>query len=97
MTQCSIDALFYSMKYEGSAARVAQAEKFFYNFSWAEQLALVGWYGTNEEAIEAMAGTLAKVQQEFKNLEVDNKNVFDALVEWVRSEEFYDLHCPMAK
>jgi hypothetical protein len=37
------------------------------------------------------------VQQEFKNLEGDNKIVFDALVEWVRSEEFYDLHCPMAK
>jgi hypothetical protein len=97
MTTHSIAALFSSMKYEGSSARVAQADKFFDTFNWAEQLALVGWYGTKEEAVDAMAGTLAQVQQEFKNLEGDNKNVFDALVEWVRSEEFYDLHCPMAK
>jgi len=92
-----IAALFYKVKQEGSAARVAQADKFFDTFNWAEQLALVGWYGTKEEAVEAMAGSLERVKAEFKNLESDNPNVFNALVEWVKSEEFYDLHCPMAK
>ncbi len=92
----TIAALFNKMKQEGSAARVAQADKFFDTFNWAEQLALVGWYGTKEDAVDAMAGSLEQVKAEFKNLEVDNHNVFDALAEWVRSEEFYDLHCPMA-
>ena len=93
----TIAALFYSIKQEGQAARVAHAGKFFETFNWAEQLALVGWYGTKEEAVEAMAGSLEKVKAEFKNLELDNPNVFDALAEWVKSEEFYDLHCTMAK
>jgi hypothetical protein len=92
-----ITALFNKVKQEGSAARVAQADKFFDSFNWAEQLALVGWYGTKEDAVDAMAGSLEQVKAEFKNLESDNSNVFDALVEWVKSEEFYDLHCPMAK
>lgn len=91
-----IAALFNKVKQEGSAARVAQADKFFDSLNWAEQLALVGWYGTKEEAVDAMAGSLEQVKAEFKNLESDNPNVFDALVEWVKSEEFYDLHCPMA-
>ena len=92
-----IAALFNKMKQEGCAARVAQADKFFDTLSWAEQLAMVGWYGTKEDAVDAMAGSLEQVKAEFKNLESDNPNVFDALVEWVKSEEFYDLHCAMAK
>jgi len=90
----TIAALFNKMKQEGSAARVAQADKFFDTFDWAEQLALVGWYGTKEEAVDAMAGSLEKVKEEFKYLE--NENVFDTLSKWVQSEEFYNLHCPMA-
>ena len=88
----TIAALFYSIKQEGQAARVAHAGKFFETFNWGEQLALVGWYGTKEEAVEAMAGSLEKVKEEFKYLE--NENVFDTLSKWVQSEEFYDSHYP---
>ena len=88
----TIAALFYSIKQEGQAARVAHAGKFFQTFDWAEQLALVGWYGSAEEAVEAMAGSIEQVKEEFKYLE--NENVFDTLSKWVRSEEFYDSHYP---
>ena len=90
----TIAALFNKMKQEGCAARVAQADKFFDTFNWAEQLAVTGWYGTKEDAVDAMAGSLEQVKAEFKYLE--NENVFEPLSKWVRSEEFYDLHCPMA-
>ena len=59
-----IAALFYSIKQEGQAARVAHAGKFFETFDWAEQLALVGWYGSAEEAVEAMAGSIEQVKEE---------------------------------
>ena len=88
----TIAALFYSIKQEGQAARVAHAGKFFNSLDWSEQLALTGWYGTEQEAVEAMAGTIEQVKEEFKYLE--NENIFEALSKWVRSEEFYDSHYP---
>ena len=94
-TALSIAEVFASMKEEAKAERCTQANKFFSELNWAQQESLIAYYGDRDEAVDVMGGSLDEILAEVRFLK-NSANAFDVINDWVRSEEFYALHCSSA-
>ena len=94
-TALSIAQVFASMKSEAKADRLLQAEKFFSELNWAQQESLISYYGDKNDALDVMASGLDEILAEVRYLK-NTANAFDVINDWVRSDEFYALHCSSA-
>ena len=95
-TALSIAEVFASMKEEAKAERCTQANKFFSELNWAQQESLIAYYGDREEAVDVMGSSLDEILAEVRFLK-NTANAFDVMSQWIRSDVFHSLHCPMAK